>query len=147
MRWPGLRHFGVFSVGLLVVLAGFSISWHTGRVRLGYAGNMLKHVTPKEQGVHSPPAPHSSLPPPPLSLAELRGAAEEALRTCSACSPHRSTWLGGEEEEGEEVVVPSILHVVRYGSRPLSFTVSSSTPCTFSRRQSASSPSCRNRNH
>ena len=126
MRWPGLRHFGLFAVGLLVVLAGFSISWQTGRVKLGYAENILKGVTPKDKEGTSPPAPRSSLPPPPLSLAELREAAQEALRTCSACSPHRSTWLGWEAEEA--AVVPSIMHVVRYGSRPLTFTVSSSTP-------------------
>jgi len=49
------------------------------------------------------------------TLADLKQEALSSLSSCSCVPHHRSTWL----ERG--VIVPNILHLVRYGDTPLSY--------------------------
>ena len=57
---------------------------------------------------------------PSLTLAQLKQEAISALKSCSCLSPHRSSWLDSMMKK-KDMVVPNILHIVRYGDTPVSF--------------------------
>ena len=53
------------------------------------------------------------------TLEDLKQEAISSLSSCSCVPHHRSTWLAGVGGGG--VIVPNILHIVRYGDTPLSY--------------------------
>ena len=151
MRWPGNRHLAFFSLGFLLVLAILNLSPMDFYIyNQGHGPAEVAVKEEESEGGSGGGAPTTSPSKREvLTLVELRDAAVEALRSCSACAPHRwplsfsnthkskrsqfgkknfphrSTWL--EREDGSsssEDVVPNILHVVRYGAAPMSFMVS-----------------------
>jgi len=69
---------------------------------------------PKDKSVFIPPTTR-----PPLTLSELKKEAISALKSCSCLPPNRSNWLEGWMTK--TMVVPNILHIVRYGDNPISF--------------------------
>ena len=97
LRWPGNRHLVFFSLGFLLVLAILNLSsfdFYNQRQgpaevtekekeeylkeEIGEGGSVISTVSPSDgQKIQ-------------LTLVELRDAAVEALRSCSACAPHRS---------------------------------------------------------
>jgi hypothetical protein len=85
--------------------------------------DILKHSNDKEKEDPGQPSEESSLSPPPTyppqTLAQLKQEAISALQSCSCLSPYRSTWLAGMMTK--TMVVPNILHIVRYGDTPVSF--------------------------
>ena len=85
--------------------------------------SIIKHTNKEEKGEHSEPSEDYSPPAKqtqaPQTLADLKREAISALESCSCLSHHRSSWLGGMLRK--TMVVPNILHIVRYGDTPVTF--------------------------
>ena len=96
LRWPGNRHLVFFSLGFLLVLAILNLSsfdfynQRQGPAEVNGKGKeeYLKEDTGEGDSVISTVSPSEGQKI--LTLVELRNAAVEALRSCSACAPHRS---------------------------------------------------------
>ena len=97
MRWPGNRHLAFFSLGFLLVLAILNLSpldfyiYNQGHspAEVAVKEDYLEEESEGGSGGGVPTASPSKREV--LTLVELRDAAVEALRSCSACAPHR--WL------------------------------------------------------
>ena len=91
MRWPGNQHLAFFSLGFLLVLAILNLS--PLDFYIYDQGHGPAEVAVKEEeseGGSGGGAPTTSPSKREmLTLLELRDAAVEALRSCSACAPHR----------------------------------------------------------
>ena len=85
--------------------------------------SIIKHTNKEEKGQPSQPSEDHSPPPKqthaPQTLVDLKREAISALESCSCLSHHRSSWLGGMLTK--TMVVPNILHIVRYGDTPVTF--------------------------
>ena len=151
VRWPGNRHLAFFSLGFLLVLAILNLApldFYIYNQGQGPAEAAVKeeHLVKEDEGGSGGRSTVSPREKEKLTLVQLRDAAVEALRSCSACAPHRwltfliqcqyshkfvkknlpqrNTWLERENTSTDDDVVPNILHVVRYGGAPMTFMVS-----------------------
>ena len=95
MRWPGNRHLVFFSLGFLLVLALLNLSslefYNQGQGPGVEPENGRDEYLEEEDSEGGSPVISTVRPSQSqiVTLAELRDAAVEALRSCSACTPHR----------------------------------------------------------
>ena len=96
VRWPGNRHLAFFSLGFLLVLAILNLApldFYIYNQGPGPAEAAVKeeYLGEQSEGVSGGKPTASPSEKEKLTLVQLRDAAIEALRSCSACAPHR--WL------------------------------------------------------
>ena len=95
MRWPGNRHLVFFSLGFLLVLALLNLSslefYNQSQGPAEVPENGKDEYLEEKDSEGGSPVISTARPSQTqiVTLAELRDAAAEALRSCSACAPHR----------------------------------------------------------
>ena len=93
LRLPGNGHLAFFSLGFLLVLALLNFSslefYNQGQGPTEEPENGRDEYFEEEDSEGGSSVILTARPSQIVTLAELRDAAAEALRSCSACAPHR----------------------------------------------------------